>query len=250
MAFSSDNWSGAHPLVIEALTEAAKGSAAPYGLSALDKSVRAKFSELFERNIDVFFVATGTAANALALSSANKPGGHVFCHAESHVAQDECGAPSFFSHGSQMTLIGGAAGKIDPRRLQHEIEGFRPDFDKRGRPVAISITQATEAGTTYSLGEICEIAGIAKRFDLLMHMDGARFANALVSSAATAAEMTWKQGIEMLSFGATKNGCFCAEALILFDTKLSREMEFLQKICAAFVQVPFYCSSIRRLPRR
>ncbi|MGI0525312.1 threonine aldolase family protein [Rhizobium giardinii] len=229
MIFSSDNWAGAHPVIAESLVEAASGYASAYGTSDLDKKVEKTLSEIFERDVAVFFVATGTAANSLALSSANRPGGHVFCHREAHVNVDECGAPEFFSHGSRMTPVDGPLGKIDPVRLEAEIKRFPPGFVHGGQPMAITMTQATEAGTVYSLDEIDVIAHIARKFKLPLHMDGARFANALVTLDVTPAEMTWKRGIDLLSFGGTKNGCWCAEALILFDTAKASQMHYLRK---------------------
>ena len=229
MIFSSDNWAGAHPVIAESLVKAAGGFAAAYGASDLDKKVEKKLSDVFERDVAVFFVATGTAANSLAFAGANRPGGHVFCHREAHVNVDECGAPEFFSHGSRLAPVDGLLGKIDPMKLETEIKRFPPGFVHGGQPMAITITQATEAGTAYSLDEIDRIAAIAGKYHLPLHMDGARFANALVSLGTTPAEMTWKRGIDLLSFGGTKNGCWCAEALILFDPAKAQQMHYLRK---------------------
>jgi threonine aldolase len=229
MIFSSDNWAGAHPVIAESLVKAAGGFASAYGTSDLDKKVEKTLSDIFERDVAVFFVATGTAANSLALSSVNRPGGHIFCHREAHVNVDECGAPEFFSHGSRLTPVDGPLGKIDPLRLEAEIKRFPPGFVHGGQPMAITMTQATEAGTVYSVDEIDTIAHIARKFKLPLHMDGARFANALVTLDLSPAEMTWKRGIDLLSFGGTKNGCWCAEALILFDTTKADQMHYLRK---------------------
>ncbi|CAN7365035.1 low specificity L-threonine aldolase [Pararhizobium sp. LjRoot255] len=229
MIFSSDNWAGAHPVIAESLVKAAGGFASAYGTSDLDKKVEKTLSDVFERDVAVFFVATGTAANSLAFSSVNRPGGHIFCHREAHVNVDECGAPEFFSHGSRLTPVDGPLGKIDPVRLEAEIKRFPPGFVHGGQPMAITMTQATEAGTVYSLDEIDTIAHIARKFKLPLHMDGARFANALVTLDVSPAEMTWKRGIDLLSFGGTKNGCWCAEALILFDTAKAGQMHYLRK---------------------
>ncbi|CAN7231870.1 low specificity L-threonine aldolase [Pararhizobium sp. LjRoot235] len=229
MIFSSDNWAGAHPVIAESLVKAAGGFASAYGTSDLDKKVEKTLSDVFERDVAVFFVATGTAANSLAFSSVNRPGGHIFCHREAHVNVDECGAPEFFSHGSRLTPVDGPLGKVDPVRLEAEIKRFPPGFVHGGQPMAITMTQATEAGTVYSLDEIDTIAHIARKFKLPLHMDGARFANALVTLDVSPAEMTWKRGIDLLSFGGTKNGCWCAEALILFDTAMAGQMHYLRK---------------------
>src|SRR5690606_26197669 len=164
------------------------------------------------REVAVFFVGTGTAANALSLVSANKPGGLSFCHRESHVMDDECGAPEYFMGGSRLFPIDGPLGRIDPAKLAQAVERFAVDNVHAGRPAAISITQATEAGTVYGLDQIRVIAEIAAKHSVPLHMDGARFANALVSLGASPAEMTWKSGVDIVSFGGTKNGCWCAEA--------------------------------------
>lgn len=229
MLFASDNWAGAHPAIAEALAKNTDGFASAYGTSDLDEKVARRFSEIFERDVAVFFVATGTAANALALSSANVPGGKVFCHTEAHVNADECGAPEFFSHGARLMPVEGSHGKMDPVRLATEIRRADNGGVHGGQPMAVTLTQATEAGTVYSLAEIEEISSLAKSFNIPLHMDGARFANALTTLGVTPAEMTWKRGVDLLSFGGTKNGCWCAEALVLFDTSKAAQMHYLRK---------------------
>jgi threonine aldolase len=232
MIFASDNWAGAHPAIAENLTAHADGYVAAYGTSELDRKVEKRFSEIFEKDVAVFFVGTGTAANSLALASANRPGGVAFCPRDAHVNVDECGAPEFFSHGARLSPVDGERGKMDAARLEAEIRRFPPEFVHGGQPMAVTLTQATESGTVYSLDEIETIAAIAKSHKLPLHMDGARFANALVSLDVTPAEMTWKRGVDLLSFGATKNGCWCAEAIVLFDTSKAHEMHFLRKRAA------------------
>ncbi|HXV30274.1 MAG TPA: low specificity L-threonine aldolase [Sinorhizobium sp.] len=232
MIFASDNWAGAHPAIAESLTAHAGGYVSAYGTSELDRAVEKRFSEIFEKEVAVFFVGTGTAANSLALSSANRPGGVVFCHRDAHARVDECGAPEFFSHGARLSPVDGERGKMDLARLEAEIHRFPPEFVHGGQPMAITMTQATEAGTVYSLDEIDAIAALARAHKLPLHMDGARFANALVSLDVTPAEMTWKRGIDLLSFGGTKNGCWCAEAVILFDPSRAHDMHFLRKRAA------------------
>lgn len=232
MFFASDNWAGVHPAVASALNDAAKGFDSAYGSGAWDKRVAARFNEIFEREVAVFFVATGTAANSLSLASVARPGGVSFCHREAHIMDDECGAPGYFSGGGRLQGVDGKLAKIDPARLEAAIGRFPPGFVHAGQPVAVSITQATEIGTVYSLDEIDAIAAIAKRHGLPLHMDGARFANALVSLDVSPAEMTWKRGVDMLSFGGTKNGCWCAEAVVLFDPARAREFAFYQKSAA------------------
>ena len=167
----------------------------------------------------MFFVGTGTAANALSLTLANKPGGVGFCHREAHAIEDECGAPEYFTGGARLCPVDGPLGRIDPANLERAIARYPAEFVHSGRPIAVSITQSTEIGTVYGLDEIDAIAAICRKAGLPLHMDGARFANALVSLDATPAEMTWKRGVDMLSFGGTKNGCWCAEAIVLFDPR-------------------------------
>lgn len=228
MDFNSDNCAGAHPAVMASMTRHGEGFAASYGASDLDAAVAARLAALFECELDVFPVATGTAANALALAAAGIPGGIALCHSEAHVIEDECGAPEFFS-GGRLAAVGGAMGKIDPEALETAFGKFIPGFVHHGRPSAVTITQSTEAGTVYSLAEIERIGGIAARHKVPLHMDGARFANALVALDASPAEMTWRRGVEFLSFGATKNGCWCAEALICFNPERREEIAFLRK---------------------
>lgn len=232
MFFASDNWAGAHEAIAQRLLSASTGFAAAYGNSDLDKKVQARFSEVFERDVAVFFVSTGTAANSLSLASVQRPGGITFCHSEAHVIEDECGAPEFFSNASRLVAVSGEFGKIDPAQLSAKIAGYPEDAVHHGRASAVTITQATEIGTVYSLPEIGEISSIARKRNLPLHMDGARFANALVALGATPAEMTWKRGVDILSFGGTKNGCWCAEAIVFFDPDQAKEMPFIRKRAA------------------
>lgn len=232
MFFASDNWAGAHPAISASLDAAAGGFDPAYGSGAYDKAVAERFNAIFEREVAVFFVATGTAANSLALTSVTRPGGISFCHREAHIAEDECGAPEYLSGGSRLCPVDGTDGKMDIAQLKRAVGRFSPDNVHGGWPTAISITQATEIGTIHSLAEIDAIAAIARECNLALHMDGARFANALVALDASPAEMTWKRGVDMLSFGGTKNGCWCAEAVILFDTSKAAEFAFIRKRAA------------------
>lgn len=229
MHFASDNWSGAHPRIAENLSRHAGGFAPAYGTSDLDKAVEDRFSEIFERQVSVFFVATGTAANSLALASVAKAGGVSFCHADAHVNADEGGAPEFLTGGTRLFGVEGAEGRIDPGALEAAISRFEPASPHHGRAMAVTVTQATEVGTVYSLDELDAIAAVAKARSLPLHMDGARFANALAALDVSPAEMTWKRGIDMLSFGGTKNGCWCAEAIVFFDPDMAADMPFIRK---------------------
>lgn len=229
MLLTSDNWAGAHPAITAALAAHANGSVQGYGRGPLDLEVTETFSRVFEREVAVFFVATGTAANALALTLVNRPGGVVFGHRESHIREDECGAPEYFTGGARTLGIDGANGRMDPDLLETALARFDPASVHGGQPMAVTITQATEAGTVYGLDAIAAISAMARRHEVSLHMDGARFANALVSLDTTPADMTWKRGVEILSFGGTKNGCWCAEAVVLFDPARAREFAYIQK---------------------
>ncbi len=232
MNFASDNWSGAHPLISQRLLEISSGFSAPYGKSEFDHKIEQRFNDLFEREVAVYFVSTGTAANSLALAAVNRPGGVSFCHREAHMLEDECGAPEFFTHGARLAPVDGENGKIDPQHLNDEIERFPPGFVHAGQPMAISITQATEIGTLYQPSEINAISHIAKKHHLPLHMDGARFANAVAALNQSPAEITWKKGVDIISFGATKNGCWCAEALIFMNPNMSKDLPFIRKRAA------------------
>lgn len=229
MIFASDNWAGAAPQIVEAIAREAAARGKAYGESAIDKIVEARFSAIFERDVAILCVGTGSAANALALASFNKPGGVVFCHRESHIIEDECGGVEYLTGGARLAGIAGAAGKIDPDGLRAGIARFVPGNVHSGQPMAVSITQLTEAGTAYSVDEIRTISAIAEERGLPLHMDGARFANALVHLGCSPAEMTWKAGVDVLSFGGTKNGCMGAEALVFFDPERAREAPYLRK---------------------
>jgi threonine aldolase len=226
--FASDNVAGASPEVMQALVNAMDGPAFPYGADPYTRAVERQFSELFERDVAVFLVPTGTAANALGLASVTPPWGGVLCHTDSHINNDECGAPSFYSGGSKLVTVGGAQGKIDLAQAMQAVR-TKPG-DVHSTPVrAISITQASELGAIYSPQEISAIGRLCREHALRLHMDGARFSNALVSLGCSAAEITWKAGVDVLSFGATKNGVPCAEAIILFDPDPAEELAYRRK---------------------
>ena len=231
MYFASDNWAGAHPAIAGNLARHASGFAAAYGTSDLDRQVERAFCDIFEREVAVFFVGTGTAANSLSMSAVSRPGGVAFCHREAHMIADEGGAPEFFTHG-RLCGVDGQLGRMDPAELDAAIAKYPPQFVHSGQPAAISITQATEIGTVYGIDEIAAISAIAKKHGLPLHMDGARFANALVTLDASPAEMTWKSGVDIVSFGGTKNGCWCAEAVVFMNPDDAKEFPFIRKRAA------------------
>jgi threonine aldolase len=215
--FASDNTAPIAPAILDALVQANDGYALGYGNDDWTKQVERRLSEIFERDVAVFLVPTGTAANALALAHVSPPWGVVLCHAESHIATDECGAVEFFGGGLKLVGLDGAGGKITPQVLKKALAGYGGHSPHQMIPSALSVTQASEAGTIYRTDEIAELAEIAHARSLAVHMDGARFTNALVRLNATPAQMTWRSGVDVLSFGATKAGAMAAEAVVVFD---------------------------------
>ncbi|KAF7555955.1 hypothetical protein G7Z17_g1781 [Cylindrodendrum hubeiense] len=232
MNFGSDNYAGAHSAITASLAKHATGYATPYSTSDLDLAVQRRFSTIFERDVAVFYVATGTASNSLALASFAKPGGIVLAHHEAHIVVDECGAPEYLSNQIRIVPVKGSHGKMDSAHLCKQAKRITGLDVHGGRLNAISVTQPTENGTVYSLEELETIAKIAIDHKVPLHMDGARFANGLVSLGCSPAEMTWKRGVDILSFGGTKNGCWCAEAVVIFDIEKAREFGFIQKRAA------------------
>ncbi|ABS63581.1 Threonine aldolase [Parvibaculum lavamentivorans DS-1] len=229
MDFTSDNAAGAAPEILEALSRVNGGTAASYGADDVTTRLTRRFSELFEREVAVFPVVTGTAANALALATLTPSHGAVMCHELAHVHVDECGAPEMFSGGAKLVPVGGAAAKIDPRALAASLAALPQGVVHHVQPSALTVTQSTEMGSVYSIAEIEALAEIARGRGLRIHMDGARFANALASLEVSPASMTWKAGIDIMSFGATKNGALAAEAVLVFNPDLAKDLAFRRK---------------------
>jgi threonine aldolase len=225
--FLSDNVAGAHPAVVQAVLAANTGSAAPYGDDDLSRRLDAAFSELLERDVAVIPCTTGTAANALALSLVAGPTGAICAHEGSHVYGDECNAPEFFTGGARMTPVAGTDGKLTQGALTDAVA--RRGDRHAAQPAAVTLAQATEMGTVYTLSELEGLSSFARDHGLCLHMDGARFANAVAALGCTPAEMTWRAGVDVLSFGGTKNGCFLAEAVVLFDPGLAEQARFRAK---------------------
>ena len=228
--FASDNVVGASDPIAEAIGEAARaGSEGTYGADRWTLEAKARLENIFERSLDVHLVATGTAANAIALAALTSPWGGVLCHANAHVNTDECGAPEFFTAGAKLFGIPGYNGKITPPALTACLAGFPRRGVRQVEPMALSLSQATECGTVYRPAEIAALATIAHEAGLAVHMDGARFANALVACDCTPAELTWRVGVDILSFGATKNGALACEAVVAFDADRSRPLDVIRK---------------------
>jgi len=229
MNFASDNGAGVAPEILAAIAASSRVNAPAYGADEYTGRAQARLSEVFETGVAASLVATGTAANALALASLVNPWDAVFCHEEAHIHDDECGAPEFFAGGSKLVGIAGEGGKITPRALIETMERFPRGLVKSSQPGALSLSQVSEAGTAYSVGEVSDLSSIAHRNGMCVHMDGARFANALVSARATPAQMTWRAGVDILTFGATKNGALACEAVVFFDPARAENFAFQRK---------------------
>ncbi len=231
MFFASDNGSAASPEVMNALMRANTGYARGYGADEIMARVTARLREIFEApEAIVHLVATGTAANSIALATlARQPWNGIFCHHHAHIAEDECGAPEFYAHGSKLILVEGAHGKMTPETLTTTLAATQQGGVHGVQRGPLSITNVTEAGTVYTPAEVAALTACAKGYGLTSHLDGARFANALAATGASPAEMTWKAGIDAVSFGGTKNGCLGVEAVILFDPSLDWEVQLRRK---------------------
>jgi len=227
MRFFSDNAAPAHPKVLEAIAAANRIDTA-YDGDEWSQRLDGAFSDLFETQVRAFWVSTGTATNCLALAALCPPYGGILCHRDAHIEVDEAGAPAFFTGGAKLMLVDGPGEKISSETLAATVESIRKDVHQV-QPKAISITNATYGGLAYRTSEVAAIGEVAKRSGLGLHMDGARFANAIVSTGESPADLTWRSGVDALSFGFTKNGGLNAEALILFRPELAEEVAVYRK---------------------
>lgn len=227
MRFFSDNAASVCPEVMEALA-AANHLDTAYDGDALSQSLDAAFSELFERDVAALWIATGTAANALALAELCPPHGAVICHRDAHIQNDECGAPEFYTHGAKLLLVDGQGAKLTPDSLESAIARV-PAGVHWVQPRAVSITNATEYGLVYSAAETAAIGAVCRAHGLGLHLDGARFANAAARLGASPADLTWRAGIDIMSFGFVKNGGMSAEALIFFDPETIAATRYRRK---------------------
>lgn len=219
----------AHPAIIEALARANDGYARAYGGDDVTARVERLFSEVFEREVAVFLVGTGGAANALALSALSPPWGMILAHEASHIQMDECGGVEHATHGAKILPVPGADGKLTPEGVLAALDGF-PERPPHGTPAAtLSLTQASELGTVYAPAELRKLSDAAHGRGLSVHMDGARFANALAMLDCAPADMSWRAGADVLSFGGTKNGCLLAEAVVFFDPAKAEHFAFRRK---------------------
>jgi threonine aldolase len=219
MRFFSDNAAPVHAAVMAAMATANTLDTA-YDGDALSKQLDGRFSDLFETQVRALWVPSGTAANCLALAALCPPYGGVVCHRDAHIQNDECGAPEFYTHGAKLMLCDGEGAKLTPATIRTVIDAIANDVH-RVQPHAISITNATEYGRVYTPAEVAAIGDLARERKLGFHMDGARFANAVAHLGCAPADVTWRAGVDALSFGFVKNGAMSAEALIFFDPDLA-----------------------------
>ena len=228
-SFASDNVAPAAPEVIDAIARINRGTVHSYGDDAETRRLATLAQEIFECELVIHPVTTGTAANALALATLVPAFGAVYCHELAHINTDECGAPEFFSGGAKLLALASPDGKLSAQQLAAPVAHAREMGVHHVLPAAVSVSQATEWGTVYKRDELAALAAQAHGYGLRVHMDGARFANAVAHLACTPAEASWKCGIDVLSFGATKNGALAAEAVIFFRPELAREFELRRK---------------------
>jgi len=225
--FASDNVTSACPEVMDAVIAANSGIAGSYGDDEWSLALKNKLSEIFETEVEVFLAVTGTASNALALSALAPVFGKIYCHELSHINTDECGAPELFTGGAKLIPMRSSNGRIDASDLAETIRGSGNVHVTQ--PSVVSVTMSCETGTVYQLDEIKAISKIAHENKMSVHMDGARFANALVSLDVSPAELTWKSGVDVLTLGGTKNGCLAAEAVVFFKPEMVGNFPFLHK---------------------
>lgn len=229
MHFLSDNTSAVHPAIMNAIIEVNHGNATSYGRDEWSAKAHHRFSEIFEKEVIVYFTSTGSAANALALSSMTPGHGLIFAHEEAHIQTDEANAPELMTGGAKISLIRGHQGKMHREPLMEKIEQVLSLRPHMGMPAALSLSQSTESGTIYTPEEIRALTEVARRYHLPVHMDGARFANALVSLGCSAAELTWQAGVDVLCLGGTKNGAMMAEAVVFFNKDLVKTFDYHHK---------------------
>ena len=229
MSFVSDNQAGAHPRVLERLLSLSGGSTAGYGEDQWTAAADVAVQQIFETDCAVFFVSTGTAANALALSALSPSWGAIYCHEGAHICNDENTAVEFYTGGARLVGVTGLAGKPDVDTMRSHMEIATVHGVHNAKPAVISLSNVTESGTVYSASEITPYRDLADAYGMHLHVDGARFANAVVSTGATPAALTWRSGVDCLSFGLTKNGGIAAEAVVIFNKALAEQFAYRRK---------------------
>ena len=239
MNFGSDNVHGVHDAILDAIGEANAGTARSYGHDEWSARAEARLRDVFECDLAAYLVVTGTAANSLALAACCPSHGAIVCHQEAHINVDECGAPEMYTGGAKLMGVRAPAGKLTPAAVCVMLDTMgRGEHEQR--PSVLSLSQATELGTVYSVDEVSALAKTARERRMHVHMDGARFANALVRLGCTPAELTWKAGVDVLSFGATKNGALGVEAVVFFDRDLTGDFLYRRKRAGQLVSKSRY----------
>ena len=243
MNFNSDNVYGVHPNIMDAIVAAnARLTDVSYCHDDGAKEAEAALSKVFEKEVKVFFVMNGTGANSLSLSALCPPFGGIICHEGAHISTDECNCPELFTGGAKLLTVSGNNNKITPKAMEEKLAQF-VHGEHGAKPSAISLSQATELGAVYAPDEILVLTQLAHKSGMRCHMDGARFANALVYLGATPAEMTWKAGIDVLSFGGTKNGAMILECVVFFDTTLADDFLYRRKRAGQLLSKGRYLSA-------
>jgi threonine aldolase len=227
--FASDNAAPVHPLLMEAMAAVNHGPAPSYGADETTARAEALMRQTFETDCTVLFVATGMAANGLGLAALTPPWGAVLCHRHAHIAVDEGGAPEFYTGAARLALLPAEGGKLAPETVEAEAQRWTQARASGARPFVLSLTQATESGRSYAASEIAALAAAAHAAGLKLHMDGARFANAVAFTGASPADLTWRSGVDVLSFGATKNGAMAGEAVVCFNRAAAEALAPLRK---------------------
>lgn len=230
MNFASDNTGSVHPRIMAAIAAANEGKLPSYGSDVITLAAEDRLRRVFEApDAAIHFVATGTAANALALSVLSPGWGRVFCHESAHIQTSESGAPEFYTSGAKLVPVAGTGGRITASGLEVALSAYGRSSVHSGRNAVLSLTNATECGTIYSPPQIAALSAIARGAGVVTHMDGARFANALAAQDCTPADLSWRAGIDALSLGGTKNGCMGVEAVLVFDPSHAHELEYRRK---------------------
>jgi threonine aldolase len=226
LEFRSDNCGRAAPEIVEAVVKSNQSTALGYGADEQTRALQAQMSALFERSVRVFPIPTGTGANALSLAATTTPFSAVYCSPESHINTSECNAAGFFGSGLKVTTLSGQFGKLDPFALDRAAATAGRGQAHKSQPAAVNLVQATDLGAVYQCHEVAQLGDVAKRHGLVMHMDGARFANAVAHLGCTPAELTWKAGVDILSFGVTKNGGLLTDAIVVFNDEIANNIGF------------------------
>jgi threonine aldolase len=242
LRFYSDNTATACPEVLAAISEVNHGRVKAYGDDEWTQRLDQELSNYFGTEVRAFAVTTGTAANSLSLATISPPYGAIYAHEEAHIVNDECGAPEFFTNGARLVIVGGPNGKLNAETLGEALDAH-PVSVHSNQPAAVSITQATEVGTAYRPDEVAAITALAHRRNLKVHMDGARFANAVEFLGCSPADVTWRAGIDVLSFGATKNGALAAEAVVFFNKDAVKDFELRRKRSGHLISKSRYVSA-------